>query len=78
MTLRTRTENSWEAGRKTEMLAKKARRKYTILILRSSKRTYSLRSFRMGEPAYLRHNIPDGTSVSFSHKKMGTDKWALF
>ena len=55
MTLRTRTENSCEAGRKTEMLAKKARRKYTMLILLSSKRTYSLRSFRTGEPTYLKH-----------------------
>ena len=53
MTLRTRTENWWEAGRKMGMLAKKARRKYTMLILRSSKRTCSLRSFRTGEPAYL-------------------------
>ena len=28
----------------------------------------------MGEPAYLRHNIPDGTSVYFSHKKTGHRK----
>ena len=53
MTLRTRRENSWEAGRKMGMLAKKARRKYNMLILRSSKRTCSFRPFRAGETAYL-------------------------
>ena len=53
ITLKTRRENSWEAGRKMGMLAKKARRKYNMLILRSSKRTCSFRSFRAGETAYL-------------------------
>ena len=49
-------ENSWDPGRKTEMLAKKERRKYCMLILFSANRTCSLRFRRAGEKAYLMHD----------------------
>ena len=46
-------ENSWDPGRKTEMLAKKESRKYCMLILFSWKRTCSLRLRTTGDRAYL-------------------------
>ena len=53
MTLSTEEEKAWEAGRKTDTLEKRARRKYCVFRSRSFVRTCSDLSVRAGEDTYL-------------------------